>query len=266
MIKICVCIKQTPDVDKMDKIDFNWKKGAIERKKTDNILNPDDLHAIEFALQLKDKNNGEITVITMGPPPAEEILREAFGYGVDKGVLITDPCFSGSDCLITTKILSQTIKKLGNFDVIVTGFESIDGGTGQIHYQLSEALQIPHITQIHNIQIENGIAYIERLFGHEYQKVKANLPILIAVQKEMKKVRFAKLLYIKNCFEKPIMTITRKDLEGDESEYGQTSSPTITVEGSVFEQKRKRQVLEGDTEDKIEQLVLKLKKYEILKL
>jgi len=266
MVNIVCCIKQVPNTDN---VKFDWSKGSLIRTNIENILNPDDIHAIELALQIKEAAGGKITVITMGPLQAEEVLREAYSYGADRCVLISDPAFAGSDTLVTSKILHRAIKKLetksDKVDIIVTGFETLDGNTSQVSYQLSEFLLYPHFTKVHKIDIQGRIAIIERLYGHEYQKVKVNLPILIAATRENNKVRYPTLLGIKTCFEKKIEILTMKDIGGTEDEYGLKGSPTITLKGEITEHKRKREVFEGSIDEKIDKLIAKLKKYELVK-
>jgi len=124
MKNIVVCVKQVPNTDK---VEFDWEKGVLIRENIDSIMNPDDQHAIELALSFKEKYGGKITVITLGPAKAEEILWEAYAYGVDDCILISDESFSGSDTLITTKILSRCITKLGEIDgiVVVSSLSSV---------------------------------------------------------------------------------------------------------------------------------------------
>lgn len=262
MVEIFVCIKQVPNTDN---VKFDWKKGALIREGIENIMNPDDYHALEMALQLKEKYGGSITAITLGPPQAEEILRGAYAMGVDKCVLITDKRFAGSDSLVTSKILSRAIQKLGEFDFIITGFQTIDGATGQVSYQLSEIFKIPHLTQVNNIQLEGKCIIVNRLFGHEYQKVKLSLPVLIAAKRESNKVRYPKLIDIKTSIEKKIIILTMDDIGGRPEEYGFAGSPTITLEGEIIQHKRKQQKFEGSIDEKVEQVVMKLKKYGFLK-
>lgn len=262
MLRIFVCIKQVPVTDR---VSFDWKKGGVLiRENVESIMNPDDLHAIELALQLKERNGGEIVAISMGPPQAEEVLREALSYGVDRCILITDDVFKGSDTLVTTKILHNSIKKLGKFDVIITGFKTIDGSTAQVSYQLAELFKIPHITQIHKIEIKDKTAIIERLFGHEYQKIKADLPIILAVNSDTNKVRHVKLFNIKNCINKEIVKWKLDDLDGTENEYGLKGSTLITLKGEIISHKRKREIFTGTINDKIDKLILKLKKYGVV--
>ncbi|MBD3352633.1 MAG: electron transfer flavoprotein subunit beta [Candidatus Lokiarchaeota archaeon] len=262
MLKIIVCIKQVPNTDN---VQFDWKKGALVRKGIENITNPDGLHAIEQALAIKEQYESHITAITMGPPQAEETLREAYALGVDNCVLITDKRFAGSDTYITSKILHKAIKHLGNFDIVITGFETLDGGTSQVSYQLAEFFDIPHFTQVDRLEISGTSVIIQRLYGHEYQKVKTDLPMLIAVKKELNSVRHARLIDIKVSFDKKITILNMEDIGGSAEEYGFSASPTKTLEGEVVRHKRKQERFEGTSVEKIEKLVGKLKKYGIIK-
>lgn len=262
MLHIIVCIKQVPDTHKV-KVDS--ENSTLIRGSIENKINPDDLHAIEMALYLKGKYNSIITVITMGPLHAEDVLREAFSLGADKAVLISDSRFAGSDSLITSKILSRAISKLGRYDIVITGVEAIDGNTSNVGYQLSEFLNIPLITQIHAIEIKDDIAVIERLYGHEYQKIKVGLPILLAVDKDANRVRFSRLVDIKTSFEKDFTLITMDDIGGIEDEYGLKGSPTMVLKTESFFHKREHELIDGSLNEKIETFIHKLKKHNILR-
>lgn len=262
MLRIVVCIKQVPITDR---VSFDWKNGGVLiRENAESVMNPDDLHAIELALQLKEQHGGEVVAICLGPPQAEDILREALAFGVDRCVLITDDKFRGSDTYATTKILHNSIIKLGKFDIIITGFKTIDGGTAQVSYQLAERFKIPHITKIHKIEIIDKTATIERLFGHEYQKVKADLPILLAINSDTNKVRHMRLYNIKDCIDKEIVKWKIDDITGTESEYGLKGSTLITLKGEIVSHKRKHQIFTGTIDDKIDKLISKLKKYGVI--
>ena len=261
-LNIIVCIKQVPSTDK---VNFNWKTGSLIRDNIENILNPDDRNAIELALEIKEKYGGKVIAITLGPPQAEEVLREAYAMSVDHCILITDKNFAGSDSLVTSKILTRAINKIGKFDIIITGFQSIDGSTNNVSYQIAELLKIPHFTQIDEIKIENNSVLVSRLYGHEYQKVKSNLPILIATKRESNIVRYLKLINIKKSFEKEIEVWNMDDIGGTENEYGFKGSPTITLKGELITQKRKKQEFQGTIEEKANALILKLKKYGFLR-
>ncbi len=261
MVDVVVCIKQVPEKD----VKMNWEKGTIVRGNAKNILNPDDYHAIELGLKIIEKYGGNILAITLGPPQSKEILREAYALGVNRCVLVSDPKFAGSDTLITSKILYRAIKKVEpNFDIVITGRKSIDGDTGNVSYQLAEFFDIPHFTQIHKIDLEEKCAIVERIFGHEYQKVNANMPIIIAADRHTNSVRFPSLKKIKHSYAKEIQLIKMEDIGGSEEEYGLKGSPTITLEGKLFQHKRKKHIFQGNLEEKVDKLINKLKKYNML--
>ncbi len=261
MADIAVCIKQVPG---STMVDIDPDTGTLARNTAYNITNPDDMHALEMALSLRERFGGGITVLTMGPSCAEDVLREAYAMGADRAVLITDPCFAGSDSYVTSKILSRSINKLGKFDIVITGVETTDGNTSNVGYQLSEFLGIPHITRIHKIDLKGREAIIERLYGHEYQKISVPLPLLLSVNRNANRVRFPGLAAINACFDRPFTVMTRADIGGKPEEYGLAGSPTVTLKTEVFSQKRGKELMEGTVDEKAEGLITKLKKHDIL--
>ncbi len=262
MLSIIACIKQVPDTQKAL---FDPKTGTIDRSGAGNIMNPDDLHAVEMALSIRDRYGARVTALTMGPPQAEDVLSEAYALGVDDCVLISDPRFAGSDSLVTSNILSRAITRLGPCDIVVTGCEAIDGNTAHVGYQLSEFLAMPLMTQIHKFLIDDGYAVIERLYGHEYQKIRVRLPVLLSMGKNSNRVRIPRLVDIKDSGEKPISLMTMNDIGGTEGEYGAAGSPTVVIKTELFSHKRGREVLAGGIDDKVDALVHKLKKQNILR-
>ena len=168
-----------------------------------------------MALSIRDRYGAAITAVTMGPPHAADVLDEAYALGVDSCVLVSDPAFAGSDSLVTSKTLSRAIRKIGAFDIVITGCEAIDGNTGHVGFQLSEYLGMPLITQVHKFDVADGHAVIERLYGHEYQKIRVEFPLLLAVGKNSNRVRIPRLADIYACFDKKITALSMKDLGGD---------------------------------------------------
>jgi electron transfer flavoprotein beta subunit len=262
MLSIIVCIKQVPDTQKEV---FDVRTGAIDRNNTVSIMNPDDLHALETALSLKDDCEAHVTAVTMGPPRAEDVLAEAYALGVDRCAHVCDTRFAGSDSLVTSKILARAITFLGRFDLVITGCEAIDGNTAHVGFQLSEFLKVPLLTQIHEFTIEKDCAVVERLYGHEYQKIKVKLPLLLAINKNSNSVRIPRLADIRTSSDKEITLITMEDIEGSEEEYGTAGSPTVVIETELFSHTRGREVLSGNLNEKVEQLVHKLKMHNLLR-
>jgi electron transfer flavoprotein beta subunit len=262
MLNIIVCIKQVP---KTSNVEMYRATGTLNRKETENIINPDDLHALELALYLKEYYTSFLTVLTMGPDNAEDILYEAYAMGADKCVLLSDERFMGADTYATSLTLSRAIKKLGDFDLVLTGMTAIDGNTSHVGYQLSEFLNIPIVTQINDIEIIEKNAVIKRLYGHEYQKIQVDLPILVASDKETNRVRFPKFSDINLCFDKEIFRMNLEDLGGTENDYGLKGSPSIVIDAESFKHKRKHKRIDGNLDEKVDQFISTLKKQNILK-
>ena len=262
MLNIIVCIKQVP---KTGNVEMYKATGTLNRKETENIINPDDLHALELALYLKEYYASFITVITMGPDNAEDSLYEAYAMGADKCVLLSDERFMGADTYATSLTLSRAIKKIGGFDLVLTGMTAIDGNTSHVGYQLSEFLNIPLVSQINDIEIIEKHAVIKRLYGHEYQKIEVDLPILVASDKETNRVRFPKFSEINLCFDKEIIRMNLEDLGGSENDYGLKGSPSIVINAESFNHKRKQKIIDGNLYEKVDKFISILKKQNILK-
>ena len=179
-----VLVKQVPDTAN---ITGNVMKedGTVNRNKLPAVLNPEDRVALEVALQLKDRFGGTVTAITMGPPRASDILRECLFMGADKAVLISDRKFAGADTLATSYVLSEAIKKTGNFDFIFGGRQAIDGDTAQVGPQTAEKLGIPQITYTAEIlSVEGRTVTIRRKIDGGFETVRCTLPVLLTVIKE----------------------------------------------------------------------------------
>jgi electron transfer flavoprotein beta subunit len=155
-MKMIVCIKQVPDTTDV-KIDP--KTGTLIREGVPSIINPDDKHAIEEALRLKEKFGGNVTVISMGPPQADDALREALAMGVDETILLCDRAFAGADTLATSYTLATTIQKIADYDIVICGRQAIDGDTAQIGPQMAEYLGVPQVTYVRDVKIKGKKFY-----------------------------------------------------------------------------------------------------------
>ena len=181
-LKIVVLAKQVPDTRNVGK-DAMKEDGTVNRAALPAIFNPEDLNALEQALQLKEKNPGTtITLLTMGPPRAADIIREGLYRGADGGVLLTDRAFAGADTLATSYALSCAVKKIGDADIIISGRQAIDGDTAQVGPQVAEKLGISQVTYAEKIvSVENNEIVIVRRLEHGTETVKAKLPLLVTV-------------------------------------------------------------------------------------
>jgi len=252
MLKIFVLIKQVPSLHSLE---IDKTTGTLIRDGIENIINPDDLYALELGLNLKDQYGAEVTAMTMGPPQAEFALRECLAMGIDHGILITDPMFAYSDTLQTTLVLKEAFDNIEEYDIIITGSQTSDSSTGQVPYQLSEALDIPLITDIFTLEINDRMIYSHRNFGHESQHIETALPILLRVTRHFNEPRHTSLLGIKNAFKKDIQIIDFNTLNCPEHLDGCNKSPTLVVKTEKIVLKRKNEVIDGTIREKIQKLI-----------
>ena len=196
-----VLIKQVPDTKRITGEAMN-EDGTVNRSALPAIFNPEDLNALELALEIKDKFGGKITVITMGPPAASEILRDSLFRGADDAVLITDIRCAASDTLATSHILSCAVKKVGDCDIVLCGRQAIDGDTAQVGPQLAEKLGVPQITYVEELVEVNGKTITARRnIGNGWQQVQTKLPALLTVTGDANESRVAaakKMMKYKN--------------------------------------------------------------------
>jgi len=176
-----VCVKQVPDTANVT-AEAMKEDGTVNRAALPAIFNPEDLHALETALEVRDAHGGTVTVLTMGPPKAAEVLRECLYRGADKAVLLTDRRAAASDTLATSYILSQAIRTIGKYDFVFCGRQAIDGDTAQVGPQCAEKLDIPQITYLEKVvKLSGDVAKIRRNIGQGYEVVEAKLPVLFTV-------------------------------------------------------------------------------------
>jgi electron transfer flavoprotein beta subunit len=179
--KSVVLIKQVPDTKNIGG-NAMTPEGTINRAALPAIFNPEDLNALEMALRVRDLHGGEVTVVTMGPPSASEILRESLYRGADRAILLSDRKFAGADTLATSYALSCAIRKLGDFDLVFAGRQAIDGDTAQVGPQTAEKLGIPQITYAESIaELEGRSIVALRALDHGTEMVKCSLPCLLTV-------------------------------------------------------------------------------------
>ena len=187
-MKAIVCVKQVPDTSGKVAVKEN---GQLDRASMMTITNPDDLNAIEAALQLKDQTGCEVVAISMGPPPAESMLRELLARGVDKAVLVSSREFGGSDTYATSQILAAAVRRVGvgPEDVVFCGRQAIDGDTAQVGPQIAEKLELPQITYAADIKKEGNALIVKRMLEDGYMMLKVKTPCLITCIKELNEPR-----------------------------------------------------------------------------
>ena len=226
-MKIIVPIKQVPETGnvKMDE-----EKGTMVRDGVESIVNPLDLYSIECALMLKEQYGGTVTVISMGPPKAEKAIREALSMGCDEGVLLTDKAFAGSDTWATSYVISESIKTLGEYDLIIAGVRATDGDTGQVGPEIAAMLDLPIATFVSKIDsLENGIMNVTRLVEGGYEQITFPLPALITVVNEISFPRLPTLRGKQTARTKTVPVVKKDDLSVDSGSLGLEGSPTRVV-------------------------------------
>ena len=179
-----VLVKQVPDTANISG-QVMKPDGTVNRAKLPAIFNPEDLVALELALQMKDQYGGHITAITMGPPKASDLLRECLYMGADEAVLISDRKFAGADTLATSYVLAEAIRKIGNFDIIFAGRQAIDGDTAQVGPQTAEKLEIPQVTYVEEIiKASKKSIQIKRKIEGGFEILETPFPVLMTVVKD----------------------------------------------------------------------------------
>ena len=228
-MKIVVCVKQVPDTK--GGVQFN-PDGTLNRAAMLTIMNPDDKAGLEAALRLKEENGAEVTVITMGLPKADEVLREAMAMGADKGILVTDRVLGGADTWATSTTIAGALRNI-DYDLIITGRQAIDGDTAQVGPQISEHLDIPVISYAQEIKIDGDSVIVQRQYDDRYHELKVKMPCLITALSELNEPRYMTPGGIFDAYEKEITVWGRADLKDvDDSNLGLKGSPTKIAKAS----------------------------------
>ena len=260
-MKIIVCIKQVPGTNR---VNVDPVTGTLIRDGVAAKMNPYDLNALELALKLIEENGGSIKVITMGPPAAKEVIKEAIYMGVDGGVLVSDRKFGGADVLATSYTLCSGIKAIGDYDLILTGKQTTDGDTAQVGSELAEHLHIPHAANVKSIKVEGDkLVYVSNL-DNKILTAKISTPCLLCVDNDVNTPRlpsFKRKLEHKDCDEL-IKVVTFADVEDqDETHYGLKGSATQVEKIFEPEKRHDKQIfIDGDLSEKVFDL-LKEKKF-----
>ena len=257
-MKAIVCVKQVPDTSGKVSVNDN---GTLDRASMETITNPDDLNALEAALQLKDETGCEVVVVTMGPPPAEGMLRECIARGADRCVLISGREFGGSDTFATSQIIAAGVNKVGvgPEDIVLCGRQAIDGDTAQVGPQIAEKLHLPQITYAAEITKNGDEVTVKRMLEDGYMTIKVQTPCLLTCIKELNEPRYMSVGGVFEAYGKPLTTLGYEDLKDDPlidaTTIGLKGSPTNIFKSFTPPQKGVGQMLEGDGKETCEKLV-----------
>lgn len=244
-MKIVVCIKQVPSTNEVN-LDPITK--TIIRDGKQSVINPFDTYALEQAVCLKEKYGGRVSVLSMGIPAVERLLRDAVSRGADDGVLITGREFAGADTLATSYALSLGVRQIGEFDLILCGKMAIDGDTAQIGPELAEHLRIPHVTDVSKVlEIRDGYVICEKSFNGGYQILRVKLPALLTVMKDINMPRMPSISGVRQGINAEIKILGVEETAADTGKIGLSGSPTQVVKTYTPERNAEAVVIAGDT-------------------
>jgi electron transfer flavoprotein beta subunit len=215
-LNIVVCVKQVPDTTAEKKLDADLR---LDRKSVENILNPQDEHAVEEALRIKEKSGGTVTALCVGPESAKETLRKAIAMGVEKAVLVTDPALVGSDIIATARVLAAAIKKLPH-DLVLCGAESTDARIGVVAASLAEFLGLPQHTLTNKLEFSGDSVSAHRSSEKGHDVVVSKLPAVVGVTKAINEPRYPSLKGIMQAKKVEITVWSAADLGVDKDSVG----------------------------------------------
>lgn len=256
-MRIAVCVKQVPDTTE---VRIDPVKGTLIREGVPSILNPDDANALEAALKIKEENEGtEVIVVTMGPPQADDMLRECLAMGADEAYLLSDRAFGGADTCATSTTIAAGIKKIGNIDLVLAGRQAIDGDTAQVGPQVAFRLGLPVVTYVEDIQIKGDKAIVKRMLEDGYEVIEAQMPCLLTAVKELNVPRYMTIAGIVNAYKKDITVWNHEDVALDPKDCGLNASPTQVFRSFTPPPKGKGEMLTGTVAEMATTLVDRLK-------
>lgn len=262
-----VCVKEIPDPEtpasafSIDPV----AKRAIPAKDMPPVISPFDEQAIEAALRIKDAHGGKVTVLSMGAPSAEKILKHALAMGADEAFLLNDSLFEDSDSFSTAYTLSQAIKKTGGFDLIFCGRVAGDFDAGQVGSAIAEILRLPSVTLAKSIEIQDGKARVERALPDGFEAVEVPLPALITVSNELGEPRYATLKGIMAAAKKTVPVWKAQEIGADASKVGAAGARSKVLKLFIPVREAKCEIIEGENEEEAAiNLALKLREAKLI--
>ncbi len=256
-MNVIVCLKQVPGTAQV-KIDP--ETNTLIREGIENVINPFDTYALEEGVRLKERFGGKVTAMSMGPPQAEGALREAVSLGADEAILLSDKAFAGADTWATAYTLASAVNKLGQYDIIICGRQTLDGDTGQVGPELSEMLEVPFVAYVSRIEeIADGQMRVQRMVEEGHEVIEAPLPTVITVVKEINVPRLPSLRGIAKSKSATIPVWTAQELGVDQNKVGLSGSATKVIKVFFPQRVCRSEIFQGELESQVECLVSKLK-------
>ncbi|MFO7929407.1 MAG: electron transfer flavoprotein subunit beta/FixA family protein [Candidatus Humimicrobiaceae bacterium] len=263
-IKIVVCIKQVPG---STEIKINPDTNTLVREGVENAINPFDSYAIEEAIRVKERvgGNSEVLAVTMGPPQAEDILKDSISMGVDKAILLSDRAFAGADTWATSLVIAKTVNRIGDVSLIIFGKQTLDGDTGQVGPEFAQHMNIPFIGYVSQIiDIRKKTIKAKRLMEDRYETIEVGLPAAISVVKDINQPRIPSLRGKMKAKKEKIPIWGKDDIEAEEDEVGLMGSYTKVIKIFTPDIKHEVKILGGSIDEKVDQLFSELKELNVV--
>jgi len=251
-MELLVCVKQVPNTNE---VRIDPKTNVLIREGVASILNPDDANALEAALAIKDQVPGSrVTVLSMGPPQADILLRECLAMGADEAVLLSAREFAGADTWATSNVLAAAIEKLGKFDIIFAGRQAIDGDTAQVGPQIATKLDLPQVTYVEHISLDGENVIVHRALEDGYEVIRVKMPMLLTAVKQLNTPRYMSIRGIYDAYKKQITVWGFDDLGIAKDQVGFDSSPTFVIRSYTPPAKGKGIVFTDDPQASVKKL------------
>ena len=256
-MNIVVCLKQVPGTTK---VQIDPQTNTLIRQGIENIINPLDTYALEESIRIKERCGGKVTAISMGPPQAEEMLREAISLGADEAILLSDGAFAGADTWATAYTLARAIEKLEGYDLVICGRQTIDGDTGQVGPELAEMLGLPFIAYVSQIEeIDDESMRVKRMVEDGYEILEAPLPAVMSVVKEINTPRLPSLRGLTKAKSAEVPVWAAQELGVDENKLGLSGSCTRVIKVFFPQRVSQGEILQGELESQVGSLIDKLR-------
>lgn len=265
MNRIIVCVKPVPDPQYWNKVSMDPETQTLRREGIPNIINPLDKHALEAALSIRDAQGGEVVLLSMAPTFTSPTLREGLAMGADRAILLSDSLFAGSDTLATAHVLAAGCRWIGEFDMIICGNMTIDGSTAQVSSQLAELLDLPNVMHVIGLDWQDDdTLMVSQKIEHGQATLKARIPLVISVRKELNKPRYIPFTGILAAESREIKVLSNKELNIEPGLIGLEGSPTKMAGLELRQFERARERVHGSPEEIVQRLVDKIYQYGII--
>jgi len=261
-MNIIVCIKQVPGTTE---VKINKETNTLMRDGVESIINPFDTYAVEEGVRLRERFGGKVTALTMGPPQAENALRETIEVGVDEGILVSDRAFAGSDTLATSYVISKAIAKIGEYDLVIVGKQTMDGDTGQVGPGVAERLGIPFIGYVSEVMgIADGVMKAKRMIDEGHEIVETPIPCVISVSKEINIPRLPSIRGKMKAKSAKFANWSAAEIGIEENKVGTAGSPTWVMQIFSPQRECRSEILEGDSAQKVAVLCERLSEVKVI--